>query len=148
MENTFMKRAVELAVTAQKNGEVPVGAVVVKDGKIIGEGCNTREKDNDISGHAEMNALRAAANALGTWKLYGCDIYVTLEPCPMCASAIAASRARAVYFGARDKTAGAIESMMRLYDNPLENKPDFFGGILEDECSALLRDFFKEKRKL
>ena len=143
-----MKEALKLAKTAAKEGEVPVGAVVVKDGRVIGEGKNTRENDIDISGHAEINALKSAAKAVGSWRLDSCDIYVTLEPCPMCAAAIAASRIRAVYFGAFDKKAGAIESMTRLFDLPFENKPSFYGGVSQDECSALISEFFTEKRKL
>ncbi len=146
-ENRYMLRAAELAEAAGRAGEVPVGAVVVRDGKIIGEGANTRESDSDVSGHAEINALRAAAAFAGTWKLPDCEIYVTLEPCPMCAAAIAAARIKTVYFGAYDARAGAVESMMRLYDNPLEHRPDFYGGVMEEKNTELIRSFFEERRK-
>ena len=147
MDNKFMSRALLLAREAGGKGDVPVGAVIVKDGKIIGEGGNTREIEFDITGHAEINAIRSAARYLKSWRLDGCDIYVTLEPCPMCAAAISASRIDNVYFGAYDKRAGAVESMTRLYDLPLEHRPEFYGGIMEEETANLLKDFFKAKRE-
>lgn len=141
-----MRRALELATLAKEKGDVPVGAVAVKDGVIVGEGYNTREADGDVTGHAECNCLRDAAGTLGTWKLEGCDVYVTLEPCPMCAAALADARVRAVWFGAYDKRMGAVESMTRLYDLPLPRKPAFYGGIMEEETGALLSSFFEERR--
>ncbi len=141
-----MRRAIRLARIAEKQGEVPVGAVAVKDGVVVGEGYNTRETKGDITGHAECNCLKDAAKTLGTWKLEGCDVYVTLEPCPMCAAALADARVKAVWFGSYDKRLGALESMTRLYDLPLPRKPAFYGGVMEDETAALLSDFFRKQR--
>lgn len=146
-ENPYMRRALTLAEKAREEGDVPVGAVVVKDGTVVGEGYNTRERESDITGHAECNSLRDAARRLGTWKLEGCEVYVTLEPCPMCAAALADARVKAVWFGAYDKKMGAVESMTRLYDLPLPRKPAFYGGIMEEETAALLADFFAGRRR-
>lgn len=142
-----MQSAYEEALLAEKENEIPVGAVVVKDNVIIGKGYNTRERDRDVCGHAEINAIRDAAEKTGNWRLENCDIYVTLEPCPMCAAAISQSRIRAVYFGAYDKKQGACESMMRLYDNGLEHRPEFYGGIMEEKNREILRCFFEKRRK-
>ena len=142
-----MSEATKLALLAEKENEIPVGAVIVKDNEIIGKGYNTRERDRDVCGHAEINAIRDAAKKTGNWRLENCDIYVTLEPCPMCAAAISQSRIRAVYFGAYDKKQGACESMMRLYDNGLEHRPEFYGGISEEKNREILRSFFEKRRK-
>lgn len=142
-----MQSALEQALTAESEGEIPVGAVIVKDNEIIAKGYNTREKDCDICGHAEINAIKAASKVLNNWRLDNCDIYVTLEPCPMCAAAISQARIRAVYFGAYDKKQGACESMMRLYDNGLEHRPEFYGGIMEEKNREMLRLFFEKRRK-
>ena len=141
-----MRRALSLAKEAYDAGEVPVGAVLVKDGVIIAEGRNTREETLDVTGHAECNCLRSAAKKVGSWRLTGCDLYVTLEPCPLCAAALADARVNAVWYGARDKRLGALESMTRLYDLPLASRPAFYGGVMEDEASSLLSSFFAEKR--
>jgi len=146
-ENVYMRRALTLAKEAALRGEVPVGAVLVKNGEIVAEGSNTRERDNDVTGHAECNCLREAAKLLGSWRLADCELYVTLEPCPMCAAALAEARVRAVWFGAYDKRLGALESMTRLYSLPLASRPAFYGGVCEDEAAALLSAFFNEKRK-
>lgn len=146
-ENRFMQLAIEQALIAEGVGEIPVGAVIVKDNEIIAEGYNTREADRDICGHAEINAIKAASKSLDNWRLENCDIYVTLEPCPMCAAAISQARIRAVYFGAYDKRQGACESMMRLYDNDLEHRPEFYGGIMEEKNREMLRSFFEKRRK-
>lgn len=145
-ENVFMRRALDLANEAAKEGEIPVGAVVVQNGVIVGEGRNTREGSLDVTGHAECNALKDAAKRLGTWRLSDCDVYVTLEPCPLCAAALADARVKEVWFGAYDKRLGALESMTRLYDLPLASRPAFYGGVGEEEAAALLKDFFAEKR--
>ncbi len=142
-----MKRAIELAKRAKYLGEVPVGAVVVKDGKIIGEGYNQREfKQNPIA-HAECVAMEDAARFLGDWRLDGCELYVTLEPCVMCTGAIINARISTVVFGAYDLKAGCMDSVTNLTNLPLGSKPEIYGGILEDECKDLLIKFFEEKRK-
>ncbi len=144
----FMQLALEEAQKAMQNGEAPIGAVVVYKNEIIGRGANTREIENKISGHAEINALEAAAKHLGDWHLDGCDLYVTLEPCPMCAGAIIQSHILNLYFGARDVKAGACGSVTDLFLPGLFNHDTgVFGGVLEEECSALLQDFFQNLRR-
>ncbi len=151
-----MKSALGRAKTAAKHGETPVGAVIVKDGKIIAGGRNRREKSKNALCHAEISAINAACKKLGGWRLIGCDLYVTLEPCPMCAGAIINSRIENVYFGAYDKKAGSFGSITDLSLLPYNHKPAITGGILEKECSGILSDFFKvlrttkelEKRRL
>ena len=143
----FMEKAIEQAKIALKEGEVPVGAVVVKDSKIIACGHNTREKTALATGHAEIMAIERACKKRGSPFLMGCDIYVTLEPCPMCAGAIFQARMNKVYFGAYEDNSGAVGSVFNLfYDFNLPNKVLFEGGVLEQECSSLLTNFFKEKR--
>ena len=146
IDRKFMRRAIELAKMAAKNGEIPVGAVIVKDGKIIAEGVNRREEKNDATSHAETEAIRAAGEAIGDWRLDGCALYVTLEPCPMCAGAIINSRISNIVFGAYDLRAGSLDSVVNLCDYPFESRPEIYGGIEEDECKALLSDFFKAVR--
>ncbi len=147
MNSEFMKRAIALAKKAKFLGDVPVGAVVVKDGKIIGEGYNQREFNNNPVSHAECVAIAEAARVLGDWRLNGCELYVTLEPCVMCTGAIINSRISTVIFGAYDLNGGCVDSVANLTNLPLGSKPEIFGGILEDECKKLLTDFFEEKRK-
>ena len=142
-----MKRAIELAKKARFLGDVPVGAVVVKDGKIVGEGYNQREFGNNPIAHAECIAITEAARVLGDWRLNGCELYVTLEPCVMCTGAIINSRISTVIFGAYDLNGGCVDSVANLTNLPLGSKPEIFGGILEDECKKLLTDFFEKKRK-
>lgn len=146
MDKKFMSEALKLAKLAAKNGEVPVGAVVVKDGEVIGSSANLRETNNDATAHAEIEAIREACNKLGRWRLSDCELYVTLEPCPMCAGAIVNSRLKRVVYGAKDSRGGAFGSIMDLRTYPLYYKPQIEGGILEDECRELLVDFFKDKR--
>ena len=142
-----MEKAIEQAKIAASEGEVPVGAVIVKDGEIIACGRNTREKTSLTTGHAEIMAIEEACKKLGSPFLTGCDIYVTLEPCPMCAGAIFQARMNKVTFGAYEDLSGAVGSVFNLfYDFNLPNKVMFEGGVLEEECSTLLTDFFKEKR--
>ncbi len=133
-------------IEAEKsNGDIPVGAVIVKDGKIISRACNTREKDNDITSHAEIIAIRKASKILNNWRLDGCELYVTLEPCPMCGWAIVQSRLKAVYFGSYDLNYGSFGSKIDL--RALANsKQKVFGGIKEEECDKLLADFFQSIR--
>ncbi len=144
----YMKRALELASSAAKIGEVPVGAVVVKKstGEIVGEGYNRRETDKSPLAHAEISAIAQASKKLGGWRLIGCEIYVTLEPCPMCAGAIINSRIERVIFGASDKKAGSCGSVLNLFDFPYNHKPEIVSGVLEEECSNILSTFFKQLR--
>lgn len=142
-----MKRAVELAEISATEGEVPVGAVVVKDGQIVGEGRNRRELGKNSLYHAELEAIDSACKKLGGWRLWQCDLYVTLEPCPMCAGAIINARIKKVIFGAYDKKAGSFGSVADFNRIPYNHKPEIISGVMEDECSALLSDFFKELRE-
>ncbi len=150
--NEYMKRALELARKAFEEGEVPVGAVVVKDstGEIIGEGRNRREGSKNALAHAELIAIDEACRALGGWRLPGCSLYVTLEPCPMCCGGIINSRINRVYFGAYDSKSGSAESVQRMFSLPYNHRPEVYGGIMEEECSAILSEFFaklREKRR-
>lgn len=141
-----MQRAIELAKMSAAEGEVPVGAVVVKDGVIIGEGRNRRELGKNALYHAELEAIDNACKKLGGWRLWQCEMFVTLEPCPMCAGAIVNSRLRKVTFGAYDKKAGSFGSVVNFNDLPYNHKPEIIGGENETECAALLSDFFKRLR--
>ena len=142
----FMRLALGRAKTAAKHGETPVGAVIVKDGKVIAGGRNRREYGKNALYHAEISAINAACKKLGGWRLHECDLYVTLEPCPMCAGAIIGARIRNVYYGAVDKKAGSFGSVVNLAELPYNHKPNVVGGILEKECADVLSDFFKELR--
>ena len=142
----YMKKAIGRAKTAAKHGETPVGAVIVRDGRIIAGGRNTRETSKCALCHAELDAIRRASRKLGGWRLIGCDLYVTLEPCPMCAGAIIASRIEHVYYGARDLKAGSFGGITDLNAVGYNHHPEVIGGVLEDECSQMLGDFFKELR--
>lgn len=145
----YMKKALELANKAAEIGEVPVGAVVVKksNGEIVGEGYNRREVDKDSIAHAEIIAIENASKKLGGWRLIDCEIFVTLEPCPMCAGAIINSRIERVVYGAMDKKAGSCGSVVNLFDLPYNHKPELTGGILSEECSSILSEFFKKLRE-
>ena len=147
MDSRFMTRAIELAKKAAAEGEVPVGAVVVKDGKIIGEGYNMREQKRNALSHAETEAINAACNTLGDWRLDGCTIYVTLEPCPMCAGAIVNARIREVVFGAYDLSMGCMDSVTNIAALPFATGTTVYGGIKEDECKKILTDFFEGVRR-
>lgn len=149
MDKKFMLRAIELAKEAEKNGDVPIGAVVVKKGEIVGEGYNRREIDNNPIAHAEIEAIKKAGEKLGGWHLDECELYVTLEPCPMCAGAIINSRIKTLIFGAYDLKAGSAssDSVINLFDLPYNHKPEIYGGICEKETAKLLKDFFAIKRK-
>lgn len=146
MDSRFMSRAIELAKIAGSQGEVPVGAVIVKDDKIIGEGYNMREQKKNVLSHAETEAINNACNTLGDWRLDNCTIYVTMEPCPMCAGAIVNARIREVVFGAYDKSMGCIDSVTSITSLPFANTT-VYGGIREDECKKILTDFFEGVRK-
>lgn len=143
----FMRAAIEQAKLAALEDEVPVGAVVVKDGEIISRGRNRRELGKNALLHAETEAIDLACKALGGWRLMGCTLYVTLEPCPMCAGAIINSRIERVVFGAYDKKAGSLGSVVNLFDLPYNHKPELLGGLMEEECAELLSSFFKKLRK-
>lgn len=144
-----MRRAIELAKECASYDEVPVGCVIVKDGEIIAESGNFKERDNDALRHAEIVALGGAAKRLNNWWLEDCDVFVTLEPCAMCAGAMINARVRSVYFGAYDLKAGACGSKIDLLKKGLFNHNVYAeGGILKEECAKLLSDFFFEKRKI
>lgn len=142
-----MIRALELARAAARADEVPVGAVVTRNGAIIGEGENRNRRDADPTAHAEMVAIRAAARALGDFRLTGCDLWVTLEPCAMCAGAIAHARLDRLYFGAHDAKGGAVENGTRFFTRPeCLHRPQVYGGFGEGDSAALLRAFFSTRR--
>ncbi|WP_276200503.1 nucleoside deaminase [Chelatococcus sp. XZ-Ab1] len=142
-----MAIALAEAEAAAGRGEVPVGAVVVRDGLVLARAGNRTRELNDPSAHAEMLAIREACGVLADERLTGCDLYVTLEPCPMCAAAISFARIRRLYFGAGDPKGGAVENGVRLYASPTcHHAPEVYGGIRESEAARLLRDFFRERR--
>lgn len=147
MNTEFMKEALRLAQISYNEGEVPVGAVIVKDNEIIATGRNRREQSKNALSHAEIEAINNACNKLGGWRLWECDIYVTLEPCPMCSGAIVNARIPNVYFGAYDKNFGCCGSTVNILELQNSFRPHFEGGILEDECSNLITDFFKKLRQ-
>ena len=142
----FMGEALALAQEAALAGEVPVGCVIVREGEIIGRGRNRREERQAASSHAEMEAIAQANGALGTWRLEGCELYVTLEPCPMCAGAILNARIARVWYGARDRASGACGGILNLFMEDFPNRPALVGGVLEAECQAALSDFFANLR--
>ncbi len=146
MDRDYMQRAIDMANQAYRVDEVPVGAVIVKDGEIIATGRNNREETHDATGHAETLAIREACEKLGTWRLDGCELYVTLEPCPMCMGAIINSRIKRVVFGTKDAKAGACGSVINLNNYPFNHKPEIISGIMSDECQQILSDFFANKR--
>ena len=142
----FMGEALALAQEAALAGEVPVGCVIVREGEIIGRGRNRREERQAASSHAEMEAIAQANGALGTWRLEGCELYVTLEPCPMCAGAILNARIARVWYGGRDRAFGACGGILNLFMEDFPNRPALVGGVLEAECQAALSDFFANLR--
>ena len=149
-DEEYMREALSLAEKAFELGEVPVGAVAVWEGKIVGRGMNLRETDKNALRHAEIMAIDEACKNLGGWRLWKCDLYVTLEPCPMCAGAIINSRVKRVIYGASDPKAGSCGSLTNLFEMPYNHKPEVVSGVLEEECSGILSEFFarlREKRK-
>ncbi|MEE0859508.1 MAG: tRNA adenosine(34) deaminase TadA [Acutalibacteraceae bacterium] len=147
----FMKEALKLAEKAYEENEVPVGAVVVHNGEIIGSGYNVRKQSQNAMLHAETVAIYNACEKLGSWRLWECDLYVTLEPCPMCTGAIINSRICNVYYGAKNIRAGGCGSVVNLFDFPFNHKPNVISGLLEDECGEIMTRFFervREQRKL
>lgn len=147
IDEEFMIEALAEAQKSYEIGEVPVGAVVVKDGEIVGRGHNLRETDKNALHHAELIAIDEACTKLGGWRLWQCDLYVTLEPCPMCTGAIINSRIKRVVFGAFDKKAGSCASVVNLFELPYNHKPELISGVMENECAELLSRFFKELRE-
>ncbi|KQY99932.1 CMP deaminase [Pseudolabrys sp. Root1462] len=144
---SFMQLALEEARAAADRGEVPIGCVIVRDGAVVARAGNRTLADKDPTAHAELIAIRVAAARIGTERLTDCDLYVTLEPCTMCAAASSFARIRRLYFGATDPKGGAVESGVRFYDNPAcHHRPEVYGGIGEGECAALLREFFAARR--
>ncbi|HEX9807522.1 MAG TPA: tRNA adenosine(34) deaminase TadA [Alteraurantiacibacter sp.] len=142
-----MQRALELARMAAAAGEVPIGAVIARDGQIVGEGHNAPRAMHDPTAHAEVLAIRRAAEALGGERLTGCDLYVTLEPCAMCAGAISHARISRLYYGAPDPKGGAVEHGARVFDQPqCLHRPEVYSGIGESEAADMLREFFRERR--
>ncbi|HEX3038854.1 MAG TPA: tRNA adenosine(34) deaminase TadA [Caproiciproducens sp.] len=143
----FLREALKLARAAADEGEVPVGAVIVKDDTVIAAGRNRRETGKNALCHAELEAIDQACKTLGGWRLWQCELFVTLEPCPMCAGAIINARIPRVVFGAKDKKAGSCGSVVNLFELPYNHKPELVGGVLENECAQLLTDFFKKLRE-
>ena len=146
MDEVFMKEALVLAREAFGAGEVPVGCVIVRDGEIVGRGRNRREGDKSALAHAELEAIQDACKRLGGWRLWECTLYVTLEPCPMCAGAIVNARIPRVVYGASDSKCGAVKSVCSLFDMKFNHHPAVESGILEEECAALLTEFFQKLR--
>ena len=143
----YMEEALTLAREAAAAGEVPVGCVIVRNGQIVGRGRNRREEKHATASHAEMEAIAQANETLGTWRLDECELYVTLEPCPMCAGAILNARIRRVWYGARDAAMGACGGVVNLFMEEFPNRPALVGGILEEECRQVLSDFFAGLRQ-
>ena len=146
-DRLFMAEAIAEARKAADRGEVPVGAVVVKDGLILGRGHNRPISKRDPTAHAEIMALKAAAQRLGNYRLTGCDLYVSLEPCPMCLGAVVQARIGRLIYGAADPKSGAVVSVMRFPFGKLNHRPEITGGVMADTCAALLRTFFHERRR-
>ena len=148
MQKKFMQKALRQAHKALSLDEVPIGAIIVKDGKVIASGYNKVESSNIATEHAEIVAIRKACKKLGGWRLDGCEMFVTLEPCPMCAGAIVNARIKKVYFGAYEPKSGSAQSKHKvLTESGLNHTTLYEGGILQEECSILLTNYFKSKRK-
>ena len=147
IDEKFMEKALKEAGISAYFDEVPVGAVIVKDGKIIARGHNLREKTNDPTSHAEIVAIRKACKKLGSWRLEDCTIYVTIEPCSMCAGTLLWTRIKRIVYGAKDPKGGALGSSLNLFDSKnINHHPEITGGVLENECSSIMKNFFKKKR--
>ena len=142
----FMREALTEAQLAMHDGEVPIGAVVVRDGEVVGRGHNRRETGKNALYHAEVLAIDEACKTLGGWRLWECDLYVTLEPCPMCAGAIINARIPKVYYGARDEAMGACGGVLNLFMENFPHRPALVGGIMAEECRSVLSEFFKKMR--
>lgn len=143
----YMDLALELARKAYDAGEIPVGCVITDEsGKVIGRGYNTREETHDATRHAEMEAIREACRSVGDWRLSGCTLYVTLEPCPMCAGGIINSRIPTVVYGAKDENTGSCGSVINLFEERYGHKPALYGGVRAEQSAELLKDFFRKTR--
>lgn len=146
-DEKFMLLAIKEAMKAKDIDEVPIGAVIVVNDKVIARGYNTREKSNDSTNHAEIIAIKKACKKLNNWRLIDATLYVTIEPCPMCAGAILQSRIKKVVYGAKDIKGGALGSSFNLFEQKnLNHHPTIIGGVLEEECSKIIKDYFKNKR--
>lgn len=139
----YMREALRLARAAAKHGDIPVGCVIVRNGEIVGTGENRRELTGDATAHAELEAIRAASLSLKNWRLTDCTLYVTLEPCPMCAGAILNARVGTVVYGATNPRAGCCTSVLPLFQEPFGYQPAVYGGVLEEECARVLGEFFR-----
>ena len=146
-QENFMAQALALAAEAAAAGEVPVGCVIVRDGTVVGRGRNRREERQATASHAEMEAIAQANECLGTWRLDDCELYVTLEPCPMCAGGIINSRIETVRYGVRDEKAGACGSVLNLFEERFHHRPRLYRGPLEEECRDQLQEFFLDLRE-
>ena len=144
----YMAEALALAREAAADGDIPVGCVIVRDGEVIGRGRNRREAAGDATAHAEMEAIREACARLGSWRLHRCALYVTLEPCPMCAGAIINARIGVVRYGAKEDKSGCCGSVLNLFEERFNHRPRVYGGLLEAECRGLLEEFFQDLRKI
>ena len=143
----FMRLALREAEAALEHDDVPIGAVVIRDGELVGAGHNERELRQDPTAHAEILALREASRAVGSWRLLDCVLYVTLEPCAMCAGAVAFARIRRLYYGAADPKGGAVENGVKFFASPTcHHRPEVYGGLAEADASALLKEFFQARR--
>ncbi len=145
-DSFFMQEALKLAREAAEEGEVPVGAVVVLGDEIVGKGRNRRETGKNALAHAELEAIDEACKKLGGWRLWQCDMYVTLEPCPMCTGAIINSRIKRLVYGASDYKAGSCGSVVNLFDLPYNHKPETVSGFMQEECAEILTEFFRQLR--
>ncbi|HZK39922.1 MAG TPA: tRNA adenosine(34) deaminase TadA [Clostridia bacterium] len=146
-DKDFMQAALTLAREASAEGEVPVGAVIVHKGEIIGQGRNRRERDKNALAHAEIEAIEAACRKIDAWRLWECEMFVSLEPCPMCAGAIINARIKRLVFGAYDEKAGSCGSVVNLFDLPFNHRPEMVGGFMAEESARELQTFFKELRQ-
>ena len=146
-DELFMEEALRLAREAAQAGEAPIGCVVTLGDEIVGRGRNCRESGKSALGHAELLAIQEACQTLGGWRLWQCRLYVTLEPCPMCAGAIINARIPVVVYGARDPKAGSVDSLIRLFELGYNHHPQVISGVLEEQCSQVLKDFFRELRR-
>ena len=143
----FMHLAMKEGIAAAERGEIPVGAVIVRDGRVIASAGNGRERDKSALAHAELMAIGEACRVLGGWRLTGCELFVTLEPCPMCMGAIINARIPRVVFGASDPKAGAVGGLFDMNQYPLNHHPGIVSGVLGEDCAEMLRSFFRERRK-
>lgn len=146
-DEKYMRLAIGQAELAFLEDEVPIGAVVVRNGEVVGTGRNRRETGKNALCHAELEAISDACKRLGGWRLWECELYVTLEPCPMCAGAIINSRIKRVVYGCDDPKAGSVRSVVELFELPFNHKPETVSGVLADECSSILSDFFRKLRE-